>query len=178
MNDRDFVDWIVVGATVLSSMGILVAIAIYYLQERKLKSKIKSIKKNLADDLVVIEDEIANLDELLSLLDGNHSITCKCKDRLILIRDHKNNTFNLREINVSDLKFYYEKLAEDDFSVSRIINYIIYASNEYNSIINEIINKVGDTQGKFNVEQIFKNKDKIKFTIEYIESQIKDISLH
>lgn len=178
MNERDWVDWIAFGATVLSSMGILVAIIIYCLQERKSKKKIKSIKKNLVDDLDVIEDEIANLGELLSLLDSNYSINCKCENRRVLIRDHENNIFSFGEINVLDLKFYYEKLAEDDFSVSRLINYLIYTSNEYNSIINGIINKIGDTQGKFNVESIFNNRAKIKLTIEYIESQIKNIHLH
>lgn len=178
MNERDLVDWIAFGATVLSSMGILVAIIIYCLQERKSKKKIKSIKKNLIDDLDAVGDEIAILDELISSLDSNYSITCKCKDRKIFIRDHENNVFNFGEINILDLKFYYEKLAEDDFNVSRIINYIIYALNEYNSIINEMINQIGDAQGKFNVEQIFKDRVKIKFTIEYIELQIKNIPLH
>ncbi|MTC60351.1 hypothetical protein GKR50_10015 [Providencia rustigianii] len=178
MNERDLVDWIAFGATVLSSMGILVAIIIYYLQERKSKKKVKSIKKNLVDDLDVIGDEIAILGELLSSLDSNYSITCKCKNRKIFIRDHKNNHSNFGEINISDLKFYYEKLAEDDFSVSRIINHIIYALNEYNSIINEMINQIGDNQGKFDIDQIFKDGVKIKFTIDYIESQIKKIALH
>ncbi|EMO2112049.1 hypothetical protein RHL05_003119 [Proteus mirabilis] len=126
----------------------------------------------------VIGDEIAILGELLLSLDSNYSITCKCKNRKIFIRDHKNNLFNFGEINISDLKFYYEKLAEDDFRVSRIINHIIYALNEYNSIINEMINQIGDNQGKFDIDQIFKDGVKIKFTIDYIESQIKKIALH
>ncbi|MCO7051777.1 hypothetical protein NAG84_18300, partial [Proteus terrae] len=60
MNNRDWIDCVVIISNVVSGMGVFIAICIYFDQCRRERKKIKIIKKSLAIELINIKDNVNN----------------------------------------------------------------------------------------------------------------------
>lgn len=77
MNERDWADWIAIGASVLSSFGILATIGVYFWQKKdsdKLNIKIqKSICNVLIDGVSNTIKNINNIIEIKKILDADRA---------------------------------------------------------------------------------------------------------
>lgn len=176
MNNRDWIDCVVIISNVVSGMGVFIAICIYFDQCRRERKKIKIIKKNLAIELINIKDNVNNaLDIIKDKIREEKTKNTENNNTLIEKYDKTNNLLFFK-INITTLKFYYEKLTSHDLLLTRNISDLIDATSEYNSIIIDIKENNSLESNLFLSEK----KLEIELTCNYIKNKIHIInnSLH
>lgn len=123
MNDRDLVDWVVIGASILSSLSILSTIAVY-IKQKKDNNRDKLEKKNLEIEMI---KRIVNyaIDENIPIID--YSIN-NLKKSLEIIKTQNadlNIKGNLHLLKIFELQKALYKSMKYSYELSGVIDNVI-----------------------------------------------------
>ncbi len=184
MNERDWVDWIVIGASVLSSFGILATIAVYFWQKKDNKSKQREIDRKLLYFVnIKANDFLEKINNVLHLIDNEKKYqqiemqkndlcyieVLECDNPLfykINLRLNSNEFLDRNNIHASlDLfKFILEVDSLNEEFFNKTSHYIIYAYMYGPDVPDEFYHCTDKNEL---INFLHKTKDKIK---EYLNS--------
>lgn len=163
MNSRDWVDWIAIGASVLSSFGILATIGVYFWQKKD-NAKIKESKEQVLRDRFHEEEFILKtfLQDIEKML---------IKEREI---ERKNNNLNgykikIQEIASSCLLFvngnHVNVIIPSDTIIKILFSEAISCNSELSSIILKRIRLIERTLILYNHIKVKLQEDTIEYGV-------------
>ncbi|WP_368879582.1 hypothetical protein [Proteus mirabilis] len=143
MNERDWVDLVVAGSSVLSSLGILATIGVYFWQKNDKNKNNDRIKNALIIELEMISSQFKELIEIKNSHSNNTLILSKINNGVSISRDN-GKLIHLKKIDKNRIELYLSKILEFDFESSKKIITLIDMLPFLNKIIENIINFMED----------------------------------
>ncbi len=163
MNERDLVDWVVIGASILSSFGILATIGVYFWQKRDLKKLENDKNKNAVeiylnifkaytDELKTIIEQIIIFRKLLE--DEN----CSSVDVIIgekiyafITLDSKNNIIGhatMYGFDIASLSLIYATSTSSNQTISENYCNLYNQGSKIKILVDNLVIKIKETNNK------------------------------
>ncbi|HGV3502143.1 MULTISPECIES: hypothetical protein [Providencia] len=145
MNSRDWFDWVVMVASVISSTSIFATVIIYFFQNKAEAKKNSNIKNSLLIELDMIN---SSNKKLLSIIESYNK-----ENKLILIRQAtgvaiktmNDDHIQLNKIDAGRLNAYLLRMINFDFESSKKLMVIINISGDFNKLVERVMNStIGD----------------------------------
>ncbi|ENM6468916.1 hypothetical protein R4E38_10645 [Morganella morganii] len=190
MNDRDWVDWIAIGASVLSSFGILATIFVYWLQKKDLEKSEKNREKEIsisymnifnvyANELKIIVNQLIIMRNLLVENDnsfveylGGYDIYMFSVKDITLMELGNPRMF---KFDSTSLSYIYSNSASVNIHISEKYLFLYKHSTQIITCIENLILKIHYDNSKENILKYF-SKLSLDKSIDEIDLCIKDFN--
>lgn len=140
MSERDWVDWIVIGASILSSASIFVTIIIYLCQKSSEKRKDINIKNAMLIEFGMINSSLKKLISITESYNKENKLILVKQANGVAIKTMNGEHIQLDKIDTKRLNAYLQRMINFDFESSKKLIVIINISRDFNKLVERVMN--------------------------------------